>query len=434
MNNQHPRAWRAAWILTFVMVLGTMDRTLPGVLGDPIRQSLAISDTQLSLLVGMAFATCYAVCALPMGWLADRYSRPRVIAVGVVIWCVATAASGFATSFEKMFLFRMGVGLGEAALVPSAISLMADLFPRSAMPRAMGLFNAGGLFGIALAYPAGPALTQLLDGQSLFGMSSLPDEGWRLTFIVIGAVGLFVTLWVLSLPEPRRGAAGQAKASNRKQEPLLPYLKRSASFTIPLLSSLILLNLYANGYLMWLTPYFTRSFGWDATKIGQLLGISVLVGGIAGSLLGGWMTTVFTRKLGRDAAMQISAIIIALLAPLAIVTPLSPSGEMAMILTALQLTLAFAASAVLPTVLVNTSPSHLRARFFATNLFLGQLIGAGFGPTIFGLITDHAFHDPTKLYLSLSVGAGAIFAPLLVLLWRTAGQYQKALDGVEQPA
>jgi MFS family permease len=216
------------------------------------------------------------------------------------------------------------------------------------------------------------------------------------------------------------------------QEPLVSFLKRSASFTVPLLASLVLLNLYANGYLVWLAPYFTRTHGWELAKVGRYLGITVLSAGIVGSLLGGWVTSAVTRRLQRDAAMLVSVIAVALLAPLAIFTPLAPNGEIAMVLVGLQLTLAFGATATLPAVLVTTSPAHLRARFFGTNLFLGQLIGAGLGATIFAVITDHLLHDEKKLYLSLAIGATAIFVPLLGLLWRASNQYQSALSRVEQ--
>lgn len=434
MTELHPRAWRSTWLLLFAMTLCTLDRTLPNVVGDPIRRSLDLSDTQLSLLVGMAFASCYAICALPISWIADRYSRPRVIAIGIAVWCIATAACGYATGFNSMFALRMGVGVGEAALVPATVSLLADLMPRSMLPRAVGLVNAGGLFGIALAYPAGSVLAKSLEGTTIESLAWLPSEGWRLTFILIGVAGLLFVPLILGLPEPRKGREIMIERQPDLQESLPSYLKRSASFTVPLLACLVLLNLYANGYLVWLAPYFTRTHQWELAKVGQYLGVTVLGAGIAGSLLGGWVTSALTRRLQRDAAMSVSVLAVALLAPLAIFTPFAPNGEIAMALIGLQLTLAFGATATLPTVLVNTSPAHLRARFFATNLFLGQLIGAGLGSTIFAVITDYLLHDENKLYLSLAIGATAIFIPLVGLLWRTATQYQSALNRVEQQA
>jgi len=295
----------------------------------------------------------------------------------------------------------------------------------------MGLFNSGGLFGIGMAYAAGPALSQALEGFVDEATIWFPADGWRLTFIVVGAVGLLFAALILRLPEPRKDLGVVATSQPKAREPLMPYLKRSSSFTIPLLVSLVLLNLYAVGYLTWQTPYFTRTHGWELAEVGKWLGISVLGAGITGSLLGGWITSVITRKTGRDSAMLVSGIAVALLAPLAVLTPLSPNGEIAMSLLAMQLTLAFSASATLPTVLVNTSPPHLRARFFATNLFFGNLFGAGVGPTIFALITDYVLRDESKLYLSLSIGAAVIFVPVLILLWRTAHQYQSALIRAE---
>lgn len=137
-NKQHARAWLAAVVLAMAAMIAMADKTLPMLLMEPIKHAMALTDVQIGILTGFTFAIAMAVAALPLAWLADRYDRTLLLAIAITVWCLLTIASGFATNFTALFLCRLGVGLGEAALMPAALSLIADLFPLRRVARRRG--------------------------------------------------------------------------------------------------------------------------------------------------------------------------------------------------------------------------------------------------------------------------------------------------------
>ncbi|MGH8447526.1 MAG: MFS transporter [Solimonas sp.] len=426
-------AWRSTWILVFAALLCSVDRTLPGVLTDPIRNGMGFSDTQMSLLVGMAFAISYGLSSFPMSWLADRYSRPRIITGGIVFWCLATLACGLAPDFSTLFVLRMGVGLGEAALVPAGLALLADLFTRERLPRAVAVISAGSALGIALAFPVATGLHELFETLARDHGWLAGIDAWRPTFVAVGLAGLLLALFTARLPEPRRGRAGRLQTADADAEGLFAYLRRSAAFTAPMLAGVMLFNFYLNGYLAWLAPYFTRTHGWTLAKTGQVLGVAVVGAGIVGSLCSGWLATALSHRRGRDSAMWVTALTVLLTLPLALLAPLMADAGWSLALTAAQLFFTFATWTVMTTALINAAPPHLRARFVAINMFAGGLLGVGLGPTIYALLTDRVFQDPAKLNLSLALGSALLLLPTLLVLARAAMRYHAALAQLLPP-
>ena len=207
-NNGYPsstRAWVTVIILMVAYVLSFIDRQILNLLVAPIRRDLMISDTQMSLLMGLSFALFYTVCGIPLGRMADTRSRRGLIAIGILFWSAATAACGMARLYWQFLLCRIGVGVGEAALSPAAYSLIADSFPAERRATAISVYSMGVYLGSGLAFLFGGLVIKLASAQ---GDVLLPVFGevrpWQLIFLALGAAGVLFTLLMLAVKEPAR--------------------------------------------------------------------------------------------------------------------------------------------------------------------------------------------------------------------------------------
>jgi MFS family permease len=228
-NNGYPsatRAWVTVAILMVAYVLSFIDRQILNLLVGPIRRDLMISDTQMSLLMGLSFALFYTVCGIPLGRLADTKSRRGLIAIGVLFWSAATAACGMAKLYWQFLICRIGVGVGEAALSPAAYSLIADSFPAERRATAISVYSMGVYLGSGIAFLLGGLVIKFASAQ---GDVMLPVLGevrpWQLIFLILGAAGVLFTLLMLAVREPARrwcrcsGAAGGRWALYPRQPP-----------------------------------------------------------------------------------------------------------------------------------------------------------------------------------------------------------------------
>src|ERR1700737_877766 len=205
-------AWAVVAILIATAVLAYTDRQVLSLLVDPIRADLGISDTQVSLLLGTAFAVVYGIAGLPLGYLADRTSRRNLIFCGVLIWSIGTIACGLSQSFGQLFAGRLVVGLGEAVLSPAAISLISDYFPPSRRGMAEGCFLSGIAMGIGAAILIGGGVLHFVQLGALAGTPLATQAPWRLVLLLIGAPGLLWALAILAIREPVRRTTGPPPA------------------------------------------------------------------------------------------------------------------------------------------------------------------------------------------------------------------------------
>ena len=201
---RRPYAWTVVAILIATAVLSYTDRQVLSLLVDPIRGELGISDTQVSLLLGTAFAVVYGIAGIPLGFLADRTSRRNLIFAGVVVWSCGTLACGFSHSFGQLFAARIVVGLGEAVLSPAAISLISDYFPPARRGTAVGFFLSGIAMGIGAAILIGGGVLHVVESGVLAGTPLAGQPAWRLVLLLIGAPGLLWSLAILLIKEPVR--------------------------------------------------------------------------------------------------------------------------------------------------------------------------------------------------------------------------------------
>ena len=202
---QKKYGYSAVAIMTLAQVFAFIDRQIPSMLVEPIKQDFNLSDSQIALLGGAAFSIFYAVMALPIGYAVDRYNRTKVLGTGIFLWSLMTALAGLANSFTKLFGARVGVAVGEAVMAPTSVSLVSDYFPENKQGKPMGFITAGVYIGIGITLLGGGFL---IDYLTKIGGITLPVIGylkpWQATFMFVGIPGLFVALGAFFLKEPPR--------------------------------------------------------------------------------------------------------------------------------------------------------------------------------------------------------------------------------------
>jgi MFS family permease len=405
-------AWYVVGVLMLAYTNSFIDRQILSLLVEPIRQDLDISDTQVSLLAGLAFSIFYTLMGVPIARLADQKNRTVIITVGVAFWSLMTAMCGVARNFWQLFLARVGVGVGEATLSPAAFSIMADYFPRHQLARAFSVYSMGVYFGAGLAMIIGGLVVRMVMEA---GTTVLPVLGevrpWQMTFFYVGLLGIPIVLLVLTIREPlRRGLKGDRAAQGRASSvPVLLAFLRLNRWTLTFhFLAFSMVGIAIAGYMVWTPTLFIRTWGWEASNIGLAYGGILFVLGTAGVYAGGYVADWLELRGRRDAILRTAMYGALAAVPFAIATPLMPTGELALIgLAITSFLLAFPQG--LPAAALNiVTPNPLRAQMTALYFLVGNLVALGFGPTLVALITDFGFGDPAKLRYSMAIVAAVV--------------------------
>lgn len=417
-------AWYVVGVLTFAYMVAFIDRQILSLLVQPIRRDLGISDTQISLLAGFAFAIFYSLLGVPIARLADRRSRRAIISIGVFLWSLMTAACGLAKSFTGLFVARVGVGVGEAALSPAAYSIMADYFPPQRLARAIAVYAMGLYAGAGLAMIAGSAVVRLV---SEAGPMDLPLIGtvfpWQLTFFVVAVPGLLVLLGMATVREPKRrdfladGSSREATARAASFAEVVGFFRRNLRFVFAHFAGFGLLGTVITAFMVWTPELLRRSHGMNIADAGLAYGILLLVFGTAGPYAGGWMASWLATKGFKDAEMRAAVIGGAAMAPLAVLAPLAPGPVSAIaLLAAATFALSFP-QALPPTMLQLVAPNNLRAQVTAIFMLVSVLTAYSVGPILVALMNDYVFRDDAALGHSLAIVSAALTPIGTLCLW-----------------
>ncbi|QSR20164.1 MFS transporter [Novosphingobium sp. KA1] len=421
-NANAPATPRYGWYVTAVLMVAYtfsfLDRQILNLMVGPIKADLAITDTQFAMLTGGAFGIFYTVMALPIGWLADRVSRKKLIAGGIALWSLMTMLCGTARTFPALLFTRIGVGVGEATLSPSAYSMLSDSFDRSRLPRAMSLYAIGIYIGAGTAMMLGGSIVEAIHRTPDVVLPILgATRSWHLVFLVVGAPGLLVSLWMLTLREParRHSASEEQHSSNRSAPAAIWALLRR----YPLMATSLFLGSAVLSVLSsmdaWYPELFIRKLGWDAAQTGHVNGVTSLTAGPLGMLAAGWLSSRMIARGRSDACLRLTAWSAALATVPAIVMPLLPNGfAMGLMLLPLKFLGGFT-PVLIPAAIQIVAPDRLRGQLGALFLFTTGVVGVTLGPVLPALINDFVLHDEHALGLSLSVSALAV-GPLAVLL------------------
>lgn len=426
-STSHPASERYAWYVVFLLflayTLSFIDRQILTLMVDPIKRDLGLSDTQFSLLHGLAFALFYTFLGLPIGRLADRANRHKIIAAGVATWSLMTVACGLARNYGQMFLARMGVGVGEAALSPAAFSMFADLFRKERLGRAISVYTVGIAVGSGLALLVGGYVIALVQ-QS--GPMTLPLIGtlqpWQQVFLVVGLPGIPVALLILMLREPRRRESLKPSATLRE---VLHFILARRRLFFCFLLGLSLATAMSHGVHGWAPAYFMRVHHWSPGEVGLYYGLGVLIAGTGGLLTGSWLTERLMQRGRTDAPLRTAALGIALCAPLGIAAPLSPNGGIALVLFTLFQFVYLMPWGVVGAAIQMVAPNEMRATLSALYLFSINILGLGLGPTIVALLNDRVYGVEGVGY-SLATTSGVLAPIATVLLVLSFRSYRDA--------
>lgn len=409
-------SWYVVGVLLLAYTLSFVDRMILSLLVAPIRAALDISDTQVSLLIGLAFALFYTLLGLPLAWIADRYSRRNLILVGVAVWSVMTAGCGFAGSYATLFLARMGVGVGEATLSPAAYSMLSDYFPRDRLARAMAVYSIGVPLGAGIALILGAFVVQAVLAAPMVELPFMgPIDAWRLIFVWVAAPGLALCLLLFTVREPlRRGRQAPSGGASPQAPGLIAHLAAHRAALGALFGGMSLIGLVMYGAIAWIPTFFARTYGMEITDAGLWFGVIMAIGGAAGLIMGGSLADRLLAKGVADAHLRVMRLSILLGGPLLLAVPLMPSSSLAF--AALALAFPFLTMHGVGTVALQLiTPNEYRARMTALYFFVVNLTGLGFGPMLMALLTDHLFgHDAALRYSMATVTAIAL--PLAAIL------------------
>jgi len=422
-SSDWPSRGTAAWALTLLFlayILSFLDRIVLSILVRPIMADLQLSDMQFALVGGVAFAIFYVTMGLPIGWLADRASRRRIVAAGVFLWSLCTVASGFAADFGQLFVARIGVGIGEAALAPAAFSLIADLYPPERRGRAVAFYTLGATIGASIAYFAGGLLVGFASSQ---GAVDLPLAGqvapWRFVFVAAGAPGILLAGLMLTMQEPRRR---QTAGKTDETRGFLAFLRKRRRVSVAYILGYSFINLPFAGFLLWGPALFDRAHGLGPAQLGLPLGLLFLIPTTLGLWAGATMTDRLLVRGHPDAAFRTAITCAILLVPVAIAMPLlqTPAGAFAALALLLFLTCASVGHHAV--VAAAVAPNRLRGLYVALFFFVQNVLGQAIIAVITAALTDHLFGRPESLGASMAIvgGAGAALGTVLLIAGRPA--------------
>lgn len=381
--------------------LNFIDRQIAGILAEPIKHDLGLSDSQLGWLGGTAFALFYTVLAIPIARIADRGDRSVVLTIGLALWSLATAACGFAQNFAQLFLARMSVGIGEAAGVAPAYSLLTDLYPDERRARAMALFSFGIPLGSALGVVLGGVIAAKID--------------WRVAFIALGLAGLiFAPLYKLGVRDPGHGP-NQGAVDAPSLGAVFALIARKPSFWLMAFAAGTG-SLVSYGLAFWIPSFLARSFQLELVDRSLLFGGILLVGGVAGVWFGGLIGDRLRRS--RPAAYAlVPTISYALSMPAYLLAFSSHSITAAALLFIIPTALSLAWLGPVIGAVTGLVPPLMRATASAMFLFIVNLIGLGLGTLVIGVISDaltHRFGGEALRYSAMATTSLYLVAALLM--------------------
>lgn len=383
------------FILVVVYTFNFIDRQIVGILAVPIKADLGLTDTQLGLMGGLAFALFYTGLGIPVAMLADRFSRTWIMTVALTVWSAMTAACGLATNFWQLFAARLGVGIGEAGGVAPAYSLISDYFPPGQRARALSVFSFGIPIGSALGIVFGGIIASMVD--------------WRYAFFFVGLAGIAIApIFRMTIKEPPRGQFDRQRKDRLPPglKSILRTLARKPSFWL-LAVGASCSSMMGYGVFFWLPSFFVRSYGLTLLNASLFFGAVLLIGGLAGIWVGGWLGDRF-GQIQRAQYARIPAIAFLATVPFYVLAILSPTLTLSFVVLLVPTALGLAWIGPVVSAIQHLVRPDMRATASAIFLFINNLIGIGLGTYAIGALSDtlHVHFGDDSLRYSILAGTG----------------------------
>jgi MFS family permease len=426
-------AWYTVFVLALTVMFAQLDVTILSLLVRPIKADLGLSDLQVSFLLGAAFAIFYTFVGLPVARFVDRNARTRILAAGLAVWSAATACCGLAQNYWQLFVSRVMVGAGESVNMPATFSLIADLFPRERLPRAIAVMQLGVVAGNGCSLILGGVVIHLLANLpplELAGIGSI--LGWQLVFITVGVPGVLVALLIwLTVPEPQRRGMRAADAQQVPLREVFAYLIERWRVFGPMFLGLAI-GAMAIGARQWLPEFYRRTYGWEPAYIGLVTGVSGIAFSLIGIFLGIVLVERLTAKHRDDAPLRVVVIARSVGVPAAILAPLMPNPWLAVALEGIATMSIGMSGASQNAALQIVTPNRMRGQVTALYLFLFSVVGMGSGPTVVASITQFVLQSEAMLRYAL-VATSAIVGPVsLLIIWMGIGPYVREVQNLRR--
>lgn len=405
--------WLTVAILFVLYILSLTDRNIMALMVGPIKADLGLSDLQISLLQGPAFAFLFCLCAIPLGMALDRFSRRVVLFFSIIAWSLAAVSCGLATSFLMLAMARAAVGAGESGFGTGSYSIVGDSFPPHKVALAMSVFIMGGVMGAGIVFlVGGPIVSAVMKG----GPSVWPVFGllqpWQEVFILTGAPGLVMAFAVFLFREPPRrklkaantAGYGEALAFMGRHKPL--FVANFVGFGLAYAATI--------GFQLWTPTYLVRIHGWEPAQIGPVIGIAQIAAA-AMMPVHGWVIDALYKRGRKDAHLFWCMLTVLLAAPAGIAAFLVSSPWTTIVCYWLFMTLILSTSSAGPATAQVVTPAHLRGRVSAIYVLASGLIAMAGGPAFVGFVTTKVLGNEKLVGMSLIISVFCVLLPSVLL-------------------
>ena len=423
-------AWYGLGVLLMTTLFAFVVRQMLSLIAPALQTSLGFTDLQLGMLQGLGMAVFASVASYPMGWLADRFGRRLLLALGVACWSLATALFAFQDSFGGLFAATIGIAIGEAGLAPIVFALIPDLFPERQRNTANFIFYGGSLLGAGLGMALGGAMLQWLAGaHGMFPGWIAGIDSWRLAMMLIALPGPIFFLVVLSMPLGHHGggAGSPTAADDAAPRDFIPYATAHWRTLACIFGSIFAMAVAMTTGLMWFPLALPRAFGIDPATVGVGLGTAIVIATVAGVLLAPLMLRLRRRDADLD-PVRAAAIFVALTPLPAALLPFAASAFQVYAIAAVQGALGIAASSLMPGVLQNLAPPHLRSRVLAL-LGIVNALALAVSPLAIGWISGLIAGPRGMLYAITIVSLPALVASAILMAF-APGPYASTLRAI----
>jgi MFS transporter, Spinster family, sphingosine-1-phosphate transporter len=396
------KQWWLVFVLTLAATLGAIDRQIMQLLLVPIKADLGLTDTQISLLYGLAFSLANVLFLLPAGYFADRINRRTLLLAGVAVWSLMTAACGFATNYVAMFLARSGVGFGESVIQPTGVSMLRSAVPHQRRGRAFAVYAMAIMLGTALALLIGGAMLHAFQDGALKGVPVLGSvKPWQAVLILLGLLGLPLLLFVALTQEPGRPVQTGLGAPSYRQT--LAYLHANRDIFYPLLTFNTAAGMLGLGFGAWVVPTMVRVWGLTIPQIGMNLGLMMLTLPPIGLIVVGWLLDRSAKRWQARGPLYVGLAAIVLITLVTSLAPIWPTlGGVWILLAGVMLT----SGACLPitnTVIASIAPPENLGRITGIQYIIYGIFAGAVSATLIAVVSDRFFTGDEAIAKALSL-------------------------------
>jgi len=426
--------WYVILVFTLASTFSIIDRQILNVMIGPVKRDLGgITDTQVSLIMGFAFAFFYTIMSYPAGLIADRYNRRNLMAVGIAGWSFMTLLCGAAGNYWQLFLARMGVGVGEATLGPASNSSLADFFPQDRLPLAIGVVSSAPFIGQGLANIAGGPLIDYLEATPNVHVPILGEVfSWQMVFIIVALPGFLIALAMWALAEPERRNRLSADGQQVPFSEVWKFVKSRWAFFALIFTAYLCLATQGWSLFSWIVEYYVRNHEWTRTQMGLVYGSVAMFVGIAGSIAGGYMAGHMIRQGKTDATLRVVFYGTVALVPLGVALTLVPSAWTGIaILVPVTFCMSMPPGLIMAT-LQAIAPNELRGQMVAFYLIAVNFLAYSFAPSLPAVFSDYVFGDELALGKSISILAAINYSIAAACLYYGLKYYRDALNKAKE--